>query len=81
MSSGIIKTEVARSVPFDNSTNGMESSNVQEAIEEIEVKSGFHFKVIRVGKRVTIPEDMQMTVKQHLKVYGQIIVRGELVIL
>lgn len=30
----LIKTEVARSVPFDNATNGFTANNVQEAIEE-----------------------------------------------
>lgn len=42
MSSGnryISSTPVARSIPFDNSTNGFDSDNVQGAIEEVQVSA------------------------------------------
>ena len=41
----IYKSEVAKSVPFDNDTNGFNSDNVQDAIEEIGASAspGFSF--------------------------------------
>jgi len=74
-------TQTADSIPFGNDSNGYSSTNLQEAVEEAGSRGGFHYKNIVVGKTVTIPVDMQMAVKQHIKIYGQIIVRGELVIL
>jgi hypothetical protein len=35
----VYKSEVARSVPFDNSTNGFTASNVQTAIEEAKLSA------------------------------------------
>ena len=42
---GVVKTSVASSVPFDNSTNGFQSSDVQGALEEIGASAspGFSF--------------------------------------
>lgn len=74
-------TQTAESVPFENDTNGFEATNVQAAIEEISATSGFHYKTIPINKRVTIPVDFQMIVKQYLRVNGQIVVQGELVII
>lgn len=71
----------ASNIVFDNTDTDLVATTVQDAIVEVNSKIGFHYKNIVAGKTVTIPVDMQMTVKQHLKIRGQLIVRGELVII
>lgn len=49
-------TQVAESVPFDNSTNGFVSDNVQGAIEEAGISGGSSFCYTRlVTMSETIP--------------------------
>lgn len=47
--SAIKKSQVAESIPFDNDTNGFDSDNVQEAIEEIGAGASPGFTFSRPG--------------------------------
>lgn len=47
--SNITKNEVARSVPFDNSTNGFTATEVQSAIEEVKSSASPGFSFGRSG--------------------------------
>jgi len=75
-------TQVAVSVPFDNSSNGFTSDNVQDAIEEAASSSGadnFSYKYVGIGETVTIPENQQMLHQGTLTVFGDLITRGDLI--
>jgi hypothetical protein len=77
-------TQTADSIPFSNDVNGYVATNLQDAIEEAGTKSGspgFSYKTIVIASTVTIPINMEMIVKRNINIYGQLIVRGELVIL
>lgn len=70
--------------PFDNDTNGFTSDNVQEAIEELkallEEKNNFSYNKIIGGKELTIPVNQQMRVYQEIKCYGNLNIRGEIIV-
>ncbi len=76
-------SDVARSVPFDNSTNGFVSDNVQDAIEEINAAtsadSNFSFHLVPSGSTITIPVNQQMILVDDLTIEGELIVDGVLV--
>lgn len=78
----MLQSDVAVHVGFNNATNGFVSTNVQAAIEEIRTAGHFSYRRILASKRVTIPEDEQMTVYQDFKIDsgGEIVIYGEIVI-
>lgn len=79
---GVVGTQVAISVPFDNSSNGFTADEVQSAIEEAAASSGadnFSYKLIDIGESVTIPTGQQMLHQGTLTVLGDLITRGDLI--
>lgn len=77
MSSDVIlfgRTQNAAQTPFDNSSNGFFSDNVQDAIEE--AGSSFSFTLVPEGKTVTIPEGQEMVHGSDLMVLGNLMVEG-----
>jgi phage baseplate assembly protein gpV len=74
-------TPVAYSVPFDNSTNGFISDNVQAAIEEARSSGSTNFSYLTVGvsENITIPAGQQMLVNGHVTVLGHLTVDGDLI--
>lgn len=80
--SGPFISQVAESIPFDNSSNGFAAENVQAAIEEVNV-SGINFSYNYVAGPLTIPLYQQMLVYQELEIgpLGELNLLGELAIL
>jgi len=72
--------QVARSLFFDNSTNGFTASDVQGAIEELRKLLNFSYNTIKIGEEVTIPTGQQMRVYQELQVYGDLNIYGEVIV-
>ena len=72
-------TQVASSVPFDNSTNGFIAEDVQAAIEES--KSGkINFSVVKVleGETVVVPENQQMLYIGDISIAGDLLINGDI---
>lgn len=73
----IIKSQSAISTYFDNSTNGFASSNVQQALEEVEPFS-FSF----VNKDIKVAFNKQMSVYQEIEIDSgfEVDLEGEIVL-
>lgn len=75
-------SDVAKSVPFDNSTNGFVADNVQEAIEELNAVASsdvnFSFHTIATGSTILIPSNQEMILVDSLTVEGELRVDGVL---
>lgn len=74
-------TPSADSIPFNNQSNGYSADNLQQAIEEAGSKGSYSYKFIPPAKIVAIPQYTQMIVKQRIRIYGQLQIKGQLVIL
>lgn len=73
MTSPKIKTsQVARSTPFDNSSNGFTATNVQEAIEEASSGSGFSLPQLNSDPVSPTPESAWV-LKSTIKAPGEAI--------
>lgn len=81
--SGPIKSQVAYSTPFDNSTNGFTAQDVQSAIEELlTAAGGYHagWYDIIAAQVVTILTRRQMHVSGPLTLTGTLTNNGVLVL-
>ncbi|HLD91717.1 MAG TPA: hypothetical protein VI911_12020 [Patescibacteria group bacterium] len=74
------KIQTAIETPFDNSTNGMESDNVQDAIEEASIDN-FSYDVVDEDSIITIPAGQQMIVDEAIDIEGVLDIEGKCVIL
>jgi hypothetical protein len=74
---GVISNPVARTIPFDNSTNELLSTNAQDATEEVGP-----YSVTLVAKDISIPTVRQMSVYQEQEIEDgfEVQILGELVI-
>lgn len=75
-------TQVAESVPFDNSTNGFVADNVQAAIEEARTGTSpdnFSYRKVDTSETKIIPLNQQMLVEGPVTVLGHLRVLGELI--
>jgi hypothetical protein len=76
----ITRSSVARSVPFDNTTNGFLSTDVQSAIEESVETIGAGYNKVSIGKVYLIPVNVDHFVYKSCKIEGQYVVRGRLIV-
>jgi hypothetical protein len=78
-------TPVATSIPFNNSTNGFISKNLQQAVEEVNANisifsQNFSFYYIAQGFTVTIPIYQEM-ITTELMIDGELVIDGRLTML
>ena len=78
---GPVNSQVARAVPFDNSTNGFSSTDVQAAIEEISATTAENFSYNFIVTNKTIPTYQQMIVYQTITIDETLFIDGELVLI
>lgn len=74
-------TQVASSVPFDNSGTSLLSSDVQAAILELlNTTAGvtFSYKLIQASESVTIPINREMVVSNYIVIDGILNIEGDL---
>lgn len=79
----ITRTQLAEFTPFDNSTNGFLSDNVQDAIVEAKISGGvdnFSYHKIEQDKTISIPVNQHM-ICTSLEVDGFLILDGSLITL
>lgn len=76
----ITRSSVARSVPFDNSTNGFIATDVQAAIEESAETIGAGYNKVPSDKVYLIPVNVDHFVYRQCKIEGQYVVRGRLIV-
>ena len=78
----IVRTQEAIDTPFDNTTNGFVSDNVQSAIEEARVNailfSGYDF--IPASWHVIIPQYQQSVIYQQIDIEGTLDIEGKLIV-
>lgn len=85
--SQITITQVAKTTPFDNSTNEFIATSVQDAIEEVRaaivVDDGFSWNIIPSGKTVIVKDNRQMLSYQQIEIAstGELEVNGEVVVI
>lgn len=75
------RTQEAVDTPFDNTSNGFISDNVQQAIEEIKnaiLFSGYEF--IPELWKVIIPQYQQSVIYQQIDIEGELTIEGTLII-
>lgn len=77
----VTTSAVAKSIPFNNETNGFITSDVQEAIEEAGAGS-FSWNFIPAGYNVMVKLYRQMVSYQEIEVglTGELTILGEVVI-
>lgn len=75
-------SQVAESVPFDNSSNGFVAEDVQAAIEEVATGADYHagWHNIIASQIVTVVARKQMRISGNLSISGTLILNGILVI-
>lgn len=74
-------TQVAASVPFDNSGTSLLSSDVQAAILELlNTTAGvtFSYKLVQASENVTIPINREMVVSNYIVIDGILNIEGDL---
>lgn len=86
---GRSRTQRAVDTPFDNTSNGFVSTEVQSAIEEINGNPlnpqvyTYSWRRVLAGAKVRVPEEQQMLVYQDMEIEdtGELIIEGEVVII
>lgn len=77
-------TQVAQSVPFDNTGTSLISQDVQAAIIELlntTIGVTFSYKLIQTGETVVIPLNREMVVANYITILGTLNIQGDLSIL
>lgn len=74
-------TQVSRSLPFDNTSNGFVADNAQEAIEEIQNNSSDHHAGwYLIDTEVVIQDKKQSRISGVLTLNGILVINGSQVI-
>ena len=75
----IFSSSVARSTPFDNTTNGFASDDVQSAIEEVTSTGiGLPPDLIPSNTIYTIPVNKQLVLAGGIRILGTLHILGRL---
>jgi hypothetical protein len=77
------KSQVAAEVPYDNTSSGLTSDNVQDAIDEVSTGSSpgsENFSIIKIEstETKTIPTNQQMLYSGNLDIEGSLIINGKI---
>jgi hypothetical protein len=80
---GYTASPVATSIPFDNTTNGFASTNVQDAVNEAKVAAAGTLPSDYITAPYTVPLHQQLILSQRLTIAsgGSLIVQGKVRIL